>query len=187
MSTDRMIVIIEIIVIAVLAGVNIWMMIRRRKKVDRNNIEGVQFREMELNKKLENQAGASVDRGQLRPYEEKYASVAKEPATAEIGLRVEIKVDTPISSKKYLTTIGERIRIGTDPSNDLILDSQLAAGKEALLIREKKTLLFQKLDGGSAIYVERGRARRTLDERPIRVHSQDCFHIQDVTVQISFV
>ena len=187
MSTDKILVIIEILVTAVLVGLNIWMLIRRRKRADRNNIEGVQLREMELDKRLVNKAGESTDRGQLRPYEEKYSAKAKEPVTVESGMRVELKVDTPISSKKYLTTISEKIGIGTDPTNELSLDSQIAEAKEALLIREKKALFFQKVSKSSVIYVERGHSRKRLDERPMRVQSQDRFHIQDVVLEIWFV
>ncbi len=184
MSTDMIVIILEIVVVVLLIGVNIWIVIRRRKKTDKNNIAGFQYREMELNRRLENKANASVDMKYLRPYEERYSTNTREPSTMVGGIRIELRVDTPISSKKYLTMVDDKLEIGTGQSNGLILDSSLAAEKEAVIIRENNDLIFQKLNGGSPILVERGRSRKELGSKPIKIHSQDCFRIQDVVLKI---
>lgn len=180
------VLVIEIVIIAALIGVNIWIAVRKKASVARKNIEGLQKREYDLNQMIANQAGESAN-SKLRPFEEKYASETRDTGTMDGGLRVELKVNTPVSEKKYLTTITDRLSLGTDPTNELILDSSMVAPREALLVRDKSSLMFVKQNPMNAVYVERSRSRKTLGDKPFKVHSQDKFYLQDVVLEIRFV
>ena len=181
-------IIIEIIIIAVLLGVFVWLLARKKTSESRRSIESLQKREHDLNQMLSNGAAEPSVSGQLRPYQERYISDASAGTpTVEGGLRLELKVTTPVSEKKYLTTITGKLGMGSDTLNELVLDSQLVAGREAVLIRERNHLLFQKLNPANDVCVERSRSRRTLNEKPFRIQSQDRFYIQDVMLEIRFV
>lgn len=184
---NRIVIILEIAVLVLLVVFNIWMMIRKKASSNRQNIEGRQKRETDLNQRLVNRAGDPSANGSLRPFEERYVAESKATPTMEGGLRVELKVITPASEKKYLTTIADKLTMGSDSSNELILDSQLVAGREAVLIREKSSLLFRKVNASGDVYVERSRKRKQLDGKPFRVNSQDRFFMQDVMLEIRFV
>lgn len=183
----NIITIIELLALAVLIGINIWMLMEKKARSRRSYIESSQIKEQELNELLINEAGEKEKSGKLRPFEEKYSSESREPVTADWGIKIELKVITPGSEKKYLTTVTDRLRIGSDSSNELILDSLQVAGREADLVREKKNLYFRRLNPRGEVYVVRSRSRKTLTEAPLRIHSQDQFYMQDVMLEIRFV
>lgn len=70
---NNIIVILEIAVLVILAGLNLWMTLQQNARKDRTNMEGFQKRENELNRMIANEAGEHEPGGRISPCE-KYSS-----------------------------------------------------------------------------------------------------------------
>ena len=199
-SIDTILIIVEAIVLAVLAFL-IFMIIKKKKRLRKGySVESARRREEELDELLRNYADISptnASGGKLRPYEEKYyaesnfqssaggPSKAKEPGPKRSPIRIELRVTTPMSDKKYQTDVYEELSIGTDPSNDLVVDSKLAAFRQCVIFRNEDQLMIRNISPDKPVAVERSKEKRKLTDNALLIHDQDRFYLLgDVTIEI---
>lgn len=189
MNTETIILICSLVVLASAVIANIILFRRRKYMKNRQMIESVQKREMELNEKLQNPSAAASGVEKLRPYEERYLpdSNSSEAGTRKGGKKIELQVKTPLSDKKYITDVVDNLSIGTGAENSIILDSRQDIEIKCALVLTDGELIIRNLNPALQLTVRRGRSVRVFPQGVVTIRSQDRFYLGDVELGVRFV
>lgn len=172
--------------------VNSIRFIRRNSKLkEMVSLQKDRIREEELDAMLRNEthmkrnADATVKNN---PYDVSYheeADAAYENEQEHISVQFEELGN--LSNKKYVVHIFDKIKIGRDDSNKIILNDIKLAGHQLEFLRVDKDLFAKNLDTSVKVTLKRGRKKFTITDTPACLKTGDELSMGNTTLRISLI
>lgn len=171
---------------------NIIRFFRRNKKLkEMVSLQKDRIREEELDAMLRNEthmkyhADAAVKNN---PYDVSYheeADAAYENEKEHISVQFEELGN--LSNKKYVIHIFDKVRIGTNDSNKIVLHDSKLSAHQLEFLRVERDLFVKNLDTGVKVVLKRGRKKFTITETPACLKTQDELFMGNTTLKISLI
>lgn len=185
-----------IIVYEILVGVgliaNIVRFYQRNKKLkEMVSLQKDRIREEELDARLQNHvhmersAEASVKNN---PYEVSYheeTTATYEDEKEYISVQVEELGN--LSNKKYVIHVFDKVLVGRDDSNKIILNDITLSGHQLEFLRVDTELFVKNLDSNVKVTLKRKRKKFAITEIPACLQTLDELQLGNTTLRISLI
>lgn len=189
--SDGMVIAYEIIAGVGLAANSLRLFKKNKKLKEMISLQKDRIREEELDAMLRNQvhmernAQAAVKNNpyEVSYHEEKTAAYEKEQAYVS----VQVEELGTLSNKKYVVHVFERVKIGRDDSNKIILNDVTIAAHQIELLRVEQSIFAKNLAPGVKVTLKRKRKKFSLGESPVCLNSGDELYFGNTTLRFCFL
>ncbi len=189
--SDGALIVYEAALGIVLVANSIRMYQKNKKLKETVSLQKDRIREEELDTKLQNQLHmerSAESTVKNNPYEVNYheeADASYENERAHISILVE--ESGTLSNKKYVVHIFDRIKIGRDDSNKIILNDTTISGHQIELMRVDTELFARNLDIKVKVTLRRKRRQLALRESSVCLLSGDELKVGKTTLRITII
>lgn len=191
LRSDGAIIVYEAVLAAGLFANSLRFYRKNKKLKEMVSLQKDRIREEELDAKLQNriymEKNAKSD-SKNNPYEVNYheeENAAYENEKEHVSVQIEESGN--LSNKKYVIHVFDRVRIGRDDSNKIILNDTTVAAHQLELLRVGKELFVKNLDESVSVVLKRKRSRIALTGTEICLKTGDEISLGNTTLRLRII
>lgn len=191
LRSDGAIIVYEAVLAAGLFANSLRFYRKNKKLKEMVSLQKDRIREEELDAKLQNriymERNAKSD-SKNNPYEVNYheeENAAYENEKEHVSVQIEESGN--LSNKKYVIHVFDRVRIGRDDSNKIILNDTTVAAHQLELLRVGKELFVKNLDESVTVVLKRKRSRIALTGMEICLKAGDEISLGNTTLRLRII
>lgn len=191
LRSDGAIIVYEAVLAAGLFANSLRFYRKNKKLREMVSLQKDRIREEELDAKLQNsiymERNAKSD-SKNNPYEVNYheeENAAYENEKEHVSVQIEESGN--LSNKKYVIHVFDRVRIGRDDSNKIILNDTTVAAHQLELLRVGKELFVKNLDESVSVVLKRKRSRIALTGTEICLKAGDEISLGNTTLRLRII